>query len=77
MALAAYYCGVFSFIPCFGTILGPLALIFGFMGLGRANKHPESKGKGHAIAGIVCGALTTLGNVGGIIYMVVMIATNK
>ena len=77
MALAAYYCGVFSFIPCFGAILGPLALIFGFIGLGRANKHPEAKGKGHSIAGIVCGGLTSLANIGGLIFLVVMIATGK
>jgi hypothetical protein len=77
MALAAYYCGVFSFIPCFGLILGPLALTFGFIGLGKANRHPEAKGKGHSIAGIVCGGLTTLGNIGAIIYVVVIAATSK
>lgn len=77
MALAAYYCGVFSFIPCFGLVLGPLAFIFGLIGLGKANRHPEAKGKGHAIAGIVCGCLTTLGNLGGIIFIVVMAATSK
>ena len=77
MALAAYYCGVFSFIPCFGVVLGPLAVIFGFIGLGRAKKHPEAKGKGHSIAGIVCGGLTTLANVAGLIFLIVMIATGK
>jgi hypothetical protein len=74
MSLAAYYCGVFSFIPCAGLVLGPLAVIFGFMGLSRANKYPEVKGKGHSIAGIVCGGLTTLGNVVGIVYLAVMAA---
>jgi hypothetical protein len=74
MALAAYYCGVFSFIPCVSAILGPLAVIFGFIGLAKANKHPEAKGKGHSIAGIVCGSLTSLLTVAGIVYVAVMAA---
>jgi predicted Zn finger-like uncharacterized protein len=60
-ALAAYYCGVFSFIPCVGLILGPIALIFGILGLRFAKAHPTARGGGHAIAGIVMGSLTTLG----------------
>jgi predicted permease len=52
-ALAAYYCGVFSFIPLLGCILGPIAIILGILGLAHAKKFPKSKGKGHAIAGIV------------------------
>src|SRR5262249_33632445 len=52
-ALGAYYCGVFSLIPCAGLILGPLALIFGVLGLRFANEYPTAGGKGHAIAGIV------------------------
>ncbi len=71
MALAAYYCGVFSFIPCAGMVLGPLAVIFGFLGLNRANKYPEVKGKGHSIAGIVCGGLTTLGHVAGVVFIAI------
>ncbi len=71
MALAAYYCGVFSFIPCFGGVLGPLAVVFGFIGLGKAKAHPEAKGKGHSIAGIVCGGLTTLGHVAGVVFLAI------
>lgn len=62
MSLAAYYCGVFSLIPGVALVLGPLAIIFGFMGLSRAKQYPEVKGKGHSIAGIVLGGLTTLGH---------------
>lgn len=71
MALAAYYCGVFAFVPIFTFILGPLAVIFGFLGLSKAKKHPEARGKGHAIAGIVLGLLTTLTLIGGIIFLIV------
>jgi hypothetical protein len=63
-ALAAYYLGVFSLIPCVGLILGPLALVFGILGLNHVKDHPAAKGTGHAIAGIVLGSLTTLGNYG-------------
>jgi hypothetical protein len=61
-ALAAYYCGVFSLIPCAALILGPLAFIFGIRGLRYAKEHPQARGAGHAWAGIVLGALTTLAN---------------
>ena len=60
MALAAYYCGVFSLIPCLWGTLSVLAIVFGFIGLKRAKTHPESKGKGHSIAGIVLGSITIL-----------------
>lgn len=63
MALAAYYVGVFSLIPCFALILGPLAVIFGIIGLNRVKANPEVKGTGHAIAGIVLGGFTILANV--------------
>ena len=74
MALAAYYCGVFSFIPCLWGSLSLVAVILGFLGLGKANKHPEAKGKGHAIAGIVCGGITGLLGLASAGYVIVMMA---
>ena len=62
MALAAYYCGVFGLIPALGLILGPLALIFGIVGLRNKSRNPERGGTAHAIVGIVLGTLATLGN---------------
>lgn len=71
MALAAYYVGVFSLIPCIGgCILGPLGIIFGIIGLRRVRRNPEVKGTGHAIAGIVLGGITSLANYGFIIAIV-------
>jgi predicted Zn finger-like uncharacterized protein len=71
-ALGAYYCGVFAIIPCLGLILGPIALILGILGLRFAKANPTAKGMGHAIAGIVLGSLTTLGNWGFVLLMVIM-----
>ena len=59
-ALIAYYCGVFSLIPCLGNILGPVALVFGILGKRYATEHPTAKGGGHAIAGIILGIFTIL-----------------
>ncbi len=68
-ALASYYCGVFALIPCLGAILGPIALILGFMGLAHANKMPESKGKAHAIVGIILGGLVILGHIAAVVVL--------
>ncbi|MCS6977208.1 MAG: hypothetical protein NZM31_09410 [Gemmatales bacterium] len=66
-ALTAYYCGVFSLIPCLGLILGPLAMYFGYSGLNYANQNPQAQGKVHAIVGLVLGGLTALANWGVIL----------
>jgi hypothetical protein len=59
-ALAAYYCGVFSLVPCLGNLLGPVAIVLGLMGLRYAREHPTAKGTGHAITGLVLGSITSL-----------------
>jgi uncharacterized protein YqgC (DUF456 family) len=74
-ALVGYYLGVFSLIPCFGLILGPAALILGVMGLKDRQKNPQMHGMGHAIVAIVLGSITTLGNGGVVIAMIVAGAT--
>jgi uncharacterized protein YqgC (DUF456 family) len=56
-ALAAYYMGVFGLIPGVGFVLGPLALIFGIVGLVKARKNPKAHGTGHAIVGILLGLI--------------------
>ncbi len=74
-ALAAYYLGVFSLIPCVGVILAVLAVVFGVAGLKAAKAHPETKGRGHAIAGIVLGTLVLVGHLAGAIA--IAIASNS
>ncbi len=76
-ALAAYYCGVFALIPCVGLILGPLALVFGIMGLKYAKEHPRARGQAHAIVGIVLGGLVLLAHVGVILVMIIGAAARK
>ncbi|HTU89065.1 MAG TPA: hypothetical protein VMF69_03110 [Gemmataceae bacterium] len=71
-ALAAYYLGVFSLIPCLALLLGPAALVLGILGLRYVSANPSAKGTGHAIAGVVLGSLTTLGNLGVIIAFIIM-----
>jgi Domain of unknown function (DUF4190) len=70
-ALAAYYLGVFSLIPCLGLLLGPAALTFGILGLRYVRANPRAKGTGHAIAGIILGSLTTLANLGVLLFVVI------
>lgn len=59
-ALAAYYLGIFCFIPCFGHLMAPAALVMGIIGIRHANAHPEARGKGHSWVGIIMGGLFTL-----------------
>ncbi len=61
-SLVAYYCGVFGLIPVLGFILAPIALIFGILALAYVRRNPTAKGTGHAIVGIVLGALSTAGH---------------
>ncbi len=67
MALASYYCGVFSLIPVLGGVLGVIAIVLGVMGFQYAGKHPNAKGKAHAVTGIVLGLVgmaVTVGLIG-------------
>jgi Domain of unknown function (DUF4190) len=72
MALASYYCGVFSLIPCLWGTLSILAIVFGFIGLGKAKERPEAGGKGHCITGIVLGIITIVGPVIGLLILYVL-----
>jgi hypothetical protein len=56
-ALLAYYCGIFGLIPVLGFILGPLALLFGILGLRSSSRNRKVRGAGHAIAGVILGPL--------------------
>lgn len=64
-ALIAYYCGVFSIIPCFP--IGLAAVVLGIMGLKKAKQHPQVRGKAHAWIGIIAGGFF------GLFYAVVTV----
>jgi hypothetical protein len=57
MAIASLVCGIIGLLV-FGIILGPLAVIFGGVGLSRANR--GASGKGMAIAGLILGLIATV-----------------
>lgn len=59
-ALIAYYCGVFSLMPCLGIVPGIAGVVLGILGLKHRKLHPETKGSVHAWIGIVLGGLMTL-----------------
>lgn len=63
-ALSGYYFAIFSLIPIVGIILGPLALIFGLLGMCRALQQPQARGLGHAVFSIATGILVTILNWG-------------
>ena len=69
LALAAYYCGIFSLIPCLGLVLGVVALVLGVMGWRRYRAQPACGGSVHAWVGIVLGGLCSAGNIVGIVLM--------
>lgn len=54
MSIAAGYCGLFGLLF---WIIAPLGIVFGILGLRDIKAHPEKRGKGRAITGIVCGAI--------------------
>ena len=66
-ALAAYYVGLFAFIPFLGAIIGVAAFVLGLRGLKLARAHPEARGASHAWVGIV------LGGIWGLFYWAVII----
>jgi hypothetical protein len=59
-ALIAYRCAAFGLIPGLGAVLGPVALIMGFLSLRYLKAHPTARGTGHAVAGIVLGLFATV-----------------
>ncbi len=66
LALIAYYCAVFSLLPCLGIPIGMAAFILGILGLRAAQKNPIIKGSVHAWIGIIGGLLLPLLQIGGI-----------
>ncbi len=72
--LLAYYLGLFSFIPCLGLVLGPAGIILGVLGLRYSSAHPEARGAGHAIAGLVLGIIGSLGNYGVLLFILSLAA---
>jgi len=58
-AITALVCGLAGLF-LFGIILGPIAIIFGALGLAAAKKNPVGAGKSASIAGLVLGIIDML-----------------
>lgn len=63
-ANVSYSLGLTSLIPCVGAVLGPVAVVFAFLGLAQANRYPEGGGKGRAKSGLWFGLLGCFINYG-------------
>lgn len=70
-SVIGYYLSVFSLVPFLGLLLGPAAVVFGVVGLVRASRVPEAKGKIHSWAAIILGGLTSLAH---IVFIVMVIS---
>jgi len=60
MAIWSMILGVLSMFQCCQIILGPVAIILGFVALSKIKANPSMTGSGFAIAGIVMGVLGLL-----------------
>ena len=67
LAIASLVCGIVGLL-IFAFILGPLAIIFGGVGLSRANRGAAHRGM--ALAGLVLGVLDV------VLFVVVLIAAS-
>ncbi|MEU6810672.1 DUF4190 domain-containing protein [Streptomyces sp. NPDC046831] len=59
LGIIGLVCSLTLFLWIFGVVLGILAIIFGAVGLGKANRG-EATNKGAATGGLVCGILATV-----------------
>ena len=75
-ALASYYLGLFSLLPCFGFPLGAAAVYFGIKGLQNVRANPEVRGGVHAWVGVICGGLFGMLNLLLVILFVVGIVVS-
>lgn len=68
MAVWALVTGILSLLCC--CVLGPVSIVLGAVALTHLKQHPEERGAGFAIAGIVLGSLAILlGIIGAAVLM--------
>ncbi|MFI2508445.1 DUF4190 domain-containing protein [Streptomyces sp. NPDC018972] len=59
LGIIGLVCSLTFFLWIFGVILGILAIVFGAVGRGKANRG-EATNKGSATAGLICGIVATV-----------------
>ena len=68
-ACKAYLCAVFGLIPGLGLLLGPSAIIFGFLGRRSAFRDEHHRGLGHAYVSRLAGGVESVCNLAGAIVL--------
>ena len=69
-ALAAYYVGLFSVVPCIGPLLALAAIPLGVLGLRAGKRNPALHGRSHAWTGIILAAFSVLYHIVGVVLLV-------
>src|SRR2546421_7451514 len=59
-AARAYSWSIYSMVPVLGLLLGPLAILLGWLALRRGRSIPEFRGRALCVAAMIIGALVTL-----------------
>jgi hypothetical protein len=59
-AIYAYRCAVYGLVPGLGLVLGPIALVWGWLAWRSGRKDPQFTAQGPALLAILLGALLTL-----------------
>lgn len=71
LAVGALICGILSFF-CVGLLLGPVAVVLGFLGRKKANEEMAGNGAGMALAGIITGVLGFLVSAAFVLFTFVL-----
>lgn len=76
-AIAAGYLGIFSLFPVLGLLLGPLAILFGYLGLFDLAANPNHHGRFRCWFAIVVGSISTLFNgLLAVVFLVERLSSN-
>ena len=76
-AIASGYCALFGIVPVFGLPFSIAAVITGFVALSTLKKNSELSGAGRAWFGIICGSITTLISLLGVVALVAGAASGR
>jgi len=68
-ARKAYIFAIAGIIPVLGMLLGPPAILFGWLGIKKAKTIEDRNGYGHAIVSILLGVLETISNAIGLLLI--------
>lgn len=76
-AIASGYCALFGILPLIGLPFSIAAVITGFVALNTIKKNSELSGAGRAWFGIICGIITTLISLLGVVALIAGAASGR